>query len=128
MLPVAELLRERHPDFHFRFVLTIDEKDFPMVPENMSSHFLFICKVGVAECPYLYEQADIMFMPILLECFTATYPEAMRMEVPIVTTDLDFAHGLCGDAACYYEATNSLSCSRGYLQCCNGQDICSATY
>lgn len=38
-------------------------------------------------------------MPSLLECFTATYPEAMRMERPIVTTDLAFAQGLCGEAA-----------------------------
>ena len=50
----------------------------------------------------LYKQADIMFQPTLLESFTATYPEAMRMEVPIVTSDLEFAHGLCGNAAVYY--------------------------
>ena len=28
------------------------------------------------------------------------------MELPIVTTDLEFARGLCGDAACYYSAIN----------------------
>ena len=28
------------------------------------------------------------------------------MEVPIVTTDLEFARGLCGEAACYYSAIN----------------------
>ena len=48
-----------------------------------------------------------MFMPTLLECFTATYPEAMRMEKPIVTTDLEFARGLCGEAACYYSAVDA---------------------
>jgi hypothetical protein len=31
----------------------------------------------------------------------------MRMEVPIVTTDLEFAHGLCGEAACYYSAVDA---------------------
>jgi len=44
----------------------------------------------------------MMFQPTLLECFSATYPEAMKMEVPIVTTDLEFARGLCGNAAIYY--------------------------
>ena len=29
------------------------------------------------------------------------------MEKPIVTTDLDFAHGICGDAACYYSAVDA---------------------
>jgi len=48
-----------------------------------------------------------MFMPTLMECFTAMYPEAMHKEVPIVTTDLEFARGLCGEAACYYSALDA---------------------
>ena len=103
MIPVAEYLEQKYPSFHFRFVLTCDENAIP-VPEKIKNHFVFTGKIDFAECPNLYEQTDIMFMPTLLECFTATYPEAMRMDVPIVTTDLEFAHGLCGEAACYYSA------------------------
>ena len=106
MVPVSEYLERVHPDFRFRFVLTCDKAPFPL-PEHLRKHFVFIGKVDVAECPNLYEQADIMFMPTLMECFTATYPEAMRMEVSIVTTDLEFARGLCGDAACYYSAVDA---------------------
>ena len=106
MIESARYLKASHPDFKFRFVLTFDAAEMP-VPEDVREHFLFIGKVDVSECPYLYEQADIMFMPTLMECFTATYPEAMRMEVPIVTTDLEFARGLCGDAACYYSALDA---------------------
>ncbi len=106
MVPVAEYLERVHPDFCFRFVLTCSEAPFPL-PKHLRKHFVFIGKVDVAECPNLYEQADIMFMPTLMECFTATYPEAMRMEVPIVTTDLEFARGLCGEAACYYSALDA---------------------
>lgn len=106
MVPVAEYLERDYPDFDFRFVLTCDKAPFEL-PEYLSKHFCFVGKVDVAECPNLYEQADIMFMPTLMECFTATYPEAMRMEVPIVTTDLEFARGLCGDAACYYSAVDA---------------------
>lgn len=103
MIPVAECFERNYPDFKFRFVLTCDSSAMN-VPLSLAHHFLFIGKVDISECPNLYEQADIMLMPTLLECFTATYPEAMRMEVPIVTTDLEFAHGLCGEAACYYSA------------------------
>lgn len=106
MVPVAEYLESTYPNFNFRFVLTCSEAPFEL-PEKLRHHFVFIGKVDVSECPYLYEQADIMFMPTLMECFTATYPEAMRMEVPIVTTDLEFARGLCGDAACYYSAIDA---------------------
>ena len=99
---VAEVLRERYPDFNFRFVFTIEREEFPGMDESLSRHFFFLGKVGIEECPSLYQQADIMFQPTLLESFSATYPEAMRMNVPILTTDLSFARGLCGDAALYF--------------------------
>lgn len=106
MIPMSEYLNRNHPDFKFRFVLTCDEAAMS-IPASIKGHFFFTGKVDIAECPNLYEQADIMFMPTLMECFTATYPEAMRMEVPIVTTDLEFAHGLCGESACYYSAVDA---------------------
>lgn len=106
IIDIIRVLRKRHPEFEVRFVLTFDSECL-QVPEDMRENFVFVGKVDVSECPYLYEQADIMFMPTLLECFTATYPEAMRMEVPIITTDLEFARGLCGEAACYYSAVNA---------------------
>ena len=104
----ALVLREKYPDFNFRFILTISESDL-CIPERVKSNFLLIGKVDVAECPNLYRQSDIMILPSLLECFSATYPEAMKMEVPIVTTDLEFARGLCGDAACYYSAIDPVA-------------------
>lgn len=106
MVPVADYLEQKYPDFRFRFVMTCNGAPFEL-PERLIHHFVFVGKVDVSECPNLYEQADIMFMPTLMECFTATYPEAMRMGVPIVTTDLEFARGLCGDAACYYSAVDA---------------------
>lgn len=101
-IDIAKILRKKHPSFNFRFVFTIDEERFPMLTEDLRDHFVFLGPVSVAECPSLYEQCDIEFQPTLLECFTATYPEAMRMKKPIITTDLEFARGLCGDSAIYY--------------------------
>lgn len=106
IIDVIREMREIDGDFKVRFVLTFDEKEMK-VPEDVRDRFVFVGKVDVSECPYLYEQSDIMFMPTLLECFTATYPEAMRMDVPIVTTDSEFARGLCGEAACYYSAVDA---------------------
>lgn len=110
---VAQIFENKHPELNIRFVLTIDEKRFIKDLRNtydidfIHEHFVFLGSIEVEECPYLYQQANIMFMPTLMECFTATYVEAMRMGVPIVTTDLEFARGLCGDAACYYGAVDA---------------------
>lgn len=110
LVDAAAILEREHPDLRFRFVLTFGEEEMP-VPEGLRSHFVFVGRVDIEECPHLYEQSDVMVMPTLLESFTATYPEAMRMGLPIVTTDLDFARGLCGDAACYYSATDAHACA-----------------
>jgi glycosyltransferase involved in cell wall biosynthesis len=106
MVQICEIFKHKYPAFSFRFVLTVNKEQCTWLNDEFKKRFIFLGRVDVSECPYLYHQADIMFMPTLLECFTATYPEAMRMEVPIVTTDLEFAHGLCGDAACYYSAVD----------------------
>lgn len=105
---VVDYLEENYPTFRFRFVLTFDESEMH-IPEHQREHYLFIGKVDIDECLYLYEQSDIMFMPTLMECFTATYPEAMRMGKPIVTTDLEFARGLCGNSACFYSPVDAKS-------------------
>lgn len=99
---IVRYMKEYHPELNLRFVYTIDESVLN-IPEDMKNNFLFIGKVSIEECPSLYQQCDIAFQPTLLESFTASYPEAMRMETPIVTTDLVFARGLCGDAAVYYK-------------------------
>ena len=108
---VTRILKKEHPDFRFRFVYSIEREQLKADLSGIEEHFVFIGTVDISECPSLYRQSDIAFQPTLMECFTATYPEAMRMEVPIVTTDLEFARGLCGDAACYYSAMDAKSCA-----------------
>lgn len=101
-IDIAKILREKYPDFKFRFVFSIDKSSFPPLEESIKDCFYFLGTLDISECPSIYEQSDIAFQPTLLECFTATYPEAMRMEKPIITTDIAFAKGLCKDAAIYY--------------------------
>ena len=48
-----------------------------------------------------------MFLPTLLETFSASYPEAMKMKKPILTSYLDFALDICGDAALYFDPTSA---------------------
>jgi glycosyltransferase involved in cell wall biosynthesis len=55
----------------------------------------------------LYAQAHAVFLPTLLECSTAVYPESMFAGLPIVTSDLDFARELCEGAALYVDPFDS---------------------
>jgi glycosyltransferase involved in cell wall biosynthesis len=50
-----------------------------------------------------YRNCQALVMPTFLESFSGTYLEAMHFGVPILTSDLDFAHAVCGEAARYFD-------------------------
>lgn len=99
---VIDYLVEKYPEFEFIFILSIDEYQLGLLTETHKKHILFLGKVLIEECPPLYQMADALFMPTLLECFTVSYLEAMKMNTPILTSDLPFAHDICQKAACYF--------------------------
>jgi len=53
-----------------------------------------------------YQNCQALILPTVLESFTSTYPEAMKFDCPILTSDLDFAREVCGDAAIYFDPWN----------------------
>lgn len=122
-IEVVQVLKKRHPGFQFRFVFTIDESQFPVIPKELHECFVFIGRVDISECPSLYRQAEVMFQPTLLECFTATYPEAMKMSVPIVTVDMEFARGLCGDAALYYSPLSAEAAAEAIYKVATDEEL-----
>jgi glycosyltransferase involved in cell wall biosynthesis len=106
---VIDYLREHHPRLNFRFVLTLKREDYQDIEEKHARHILFLGRVSIYEAPALYKQSDFMFMPTLLECFSATYPEAMKMENPVLTSDMPFARAVCGEAAIYFDPQSPAS-------------------
>ena len=109
---IPKLIEVLPPDIGSRveFVLTLTESEYrqhigPEIPPQIK----LIGTVPPPECPSLYRECDAMFLPTLAECFSASYAEAMKMEKPIVTTDLGFARSVCGDAALYFDPTDARS-------------------
>lgn len=106
---VLAALKKQAPEREFVFTLTAPEsgnewKSIKARAEalGVGDGLRTVGKVSLTDCPKLYSDNHIVFMPTLLETFSATYPEAMAMRRPIVTTDLNFAHSICGNAAVYY--------------------------
>jgi glycosyltransferase involved in cell wall biosynthesis len=101
---VIDVLTKKFRGFEFTFILTIKENElsFNKLSSNLE-RIKFLGPVELKQVPKLYEQCDAVFVPTLIECFTANYPEAMKMKKPILTSDLEFAHGLCGEAAEYFD-------------------------
>jgi glycosyltransferase involved in cell wall biosynthesis len=68
-----------------------------------------------SEAAAYYENVDALFMPTLLETFGIPYLEAMCFDVPVLTSDLDFAHAVCGEAACYFDPWSAPSMRHAIL-------------
>ena len=85
------------------FVVTlpkIDEAKLHLA-DKYQGQLLNIGPVKVEEGASLYQECDAMFLPTLLECFSASYAEAMKLKKPIITSDMGFAHTVCKEAALY---------------------------
>lgn len=109
---IPEILKELSEKIRSQveFVLTLSADEYRqriggVVPKQLR----LVGPVPPPACPALYAECDAMFLPTLAECFSASYPEAMKMEKPIVTTDLSFARSICGDAALYFRACDASS-------------------
>ena len=64
-----------------------------------------------------------MFLPTLLECFSASYVEAMKMERPIITSDMGFAHTICEDATLYIDPINVEDIASKIIKLYNSKDL-----
>lgn len=106
-IEVSKYLNANYPDFNLRFVFTCKQEEFSYFDNKVKDNILFIGRVDIEECPSLYSQCDLVFMPSFMECFTAVYPESFKMKKPLLTSDLPFAKGLCADAAEYFSPTNA---------------------
>jgi glycosyltransferase involved in cell wall biosynthesis len=91
-----------------KFVLTLPKHYFEKeVTEKYAGHIINAGPVKVEEGPSLYNECDAMFLPTLLECFSASYAEAMAMKKPILTSDMGFARTVCNDAAIYFNPVDA---------------------
>lgn len=96
---IPELIERK---FQCEFHLTINAQKFDELFAEDIEWVKNHGPVPSSRCPELYNQCDAMFLPTLLECFSASYPEAMKMQKPILTSDLSFARSVCEDAALYF--------------------------
>lgn len=112
---VIEELRTLN-EHSIKFVLTIRQED---LEEHHLATYQEVVNVGpvkIEEVPSLYNETDTMFLPTLLECFSASYVEAMQMQKPIITSNMGFAHTVCGDAAKYIDPVNAKEIAKAIVE------------
>jgi glycosyltransferase involved in cell wall biosynthesis len=91
---------------NIKFVLTIKDDEFNKLFRGVENSIINLGPIKHENCPSVYSQCDALFFPTLLETFSASYPEAMKMKKPILTSNYSFATDICKDAALYFDPLN----------------------
>jgi len=108
-IPLAKKIKDRQ--LPYKLITTIDRSQHKgaklflneVKASNLEDIIINIGSVTMEQVPSLYKQCDGLLMPTLLESFSGTYVEAMYHKIPIFTSNIDFASGVCKDAAIYFE-------------------------
>lgn len=119
---VARKVADLAPDLAFRIRLTLP----PSLPAwrsiadasdalGVSSHVATVGNLDLSALANAYHAHRMVLLPTLREISTAVYPEAFHFRRPLVTSDIDFARELCGDAAVYTSPTDPDAMARSIV-------------
>lgn len=117
LIPLATHIKKK--SINCVFVITVDPGESidgdrllsQIRNEQLENIIINLGSVPLNEIGNLYEQVDTLFMPTLLETFGMPYVEAMHNGKPILTSDIDFAHDICQNAALYFDPLDVISIS-----------------
>ncbi len=107
-----------------KFYLTLPNEVFSGLFTTLEE-LKYVENLGVIkneDCPAYYQKANAIFLPTLLECFSANYAEAMCIGKPIITSNLDFAKSICEDAAIYFDPQDPIDAYEKIVALMNNKD------
>lgn len=89
---------------------------FTLTPEEMAENgfdklgnFQTVGSIAVDQCPAFYQSIDALIFPSLLECFSATPIEAMKMGKLVIASKLPFVTDICKNTARYFDPLDNNS-------------------
>ncbi len=101
-------------EYNFEFILTINHNSKLWNKINLESRRLsveqYIKNVGpynYANVLELFDKANIIFVPSILETFSASYLEAFSSKRSLIVADKGFAKDICQEAALYVDPFNA---------------------
>ncbi len=122
---IAKQLKERGT-IPVEFILTLKEDElWHRIQEEASNlgvqqWIKNIGPFGYEQIIDLYTNADMVYVPSLLETFSASYLEAMAAQKPLIVSTKQFAKDVCGDYALYADPKNALKSADAIEQVLNG--------
>jgi glycosyltransferase involved in cell wall biosynthesis len=129
---IVEMFARHRDRLHdVRVVLTISREQGAgarrlierIAAEGLDRHLLAVGEVDQKELAGYFRSCGALLFPTLLESFSASYVEAMHFGCPILTSDLDFAHEVCGEAAVYCDPWDTEGMARALRRVADDADL-----
>lgn len=105
---VNKILLQRY-GANVNFVFTLTEAEMQSHGFSDISNFYSLGEITVNDCPAFYNSIDATIFPSLLECFSATPIESIKMQTPILASDRHFITDFSKDAGLYFDPLDALS-------------------
>ncbi|MDX7784554.1 glycosyltransferase [Aeromonas caviae] len=115
LIPVNKILSSRY-GFNVNFLFTLNADEMKYLKFDKIDNFYTTGSISLVQCPAFYQKIDALIFPSLLECFSATPLEAMKMQKPILASDYPFVSGICKNAATYFNANNAEDIARSIYE------------
>jgi glycosyltransferase involved in cell wall biosynthesis len=115
LLPLAKLIRKSKRNIKIDLSLFVEENAdtralYKSICDNgMGDIIRFIGNISHEYINETLSKYDGLFLPSLLESYSGSYLEAMQAQISIFTSDMDFAHAVCKDAAFYFNPSDANS-------------------
>lgn len=88
-----------------------------------SKNIFFLGRVSDAELTSLYKKAMAFIYPSLYEGFGIPPIEAMSYGCPVVVSDIDVLHEVCGEAALYIDQLDEIDIKNKVEEICNNPSL-----
>jgi glycosyltransferase involved in cell wall biosynthesis len=85
------------------FLFTFSEIEMKSCGFSELNNFHSVGEISSMHCPAFYNLLDALVFPSLLECFSASPIEAMKMNTTVIASDYAFVSEVCGEAAFYFD-------------------------
>lgn len=92
----------KNKNFKVQFLVTLEKADYKRLFQSYQELVMNVGKVSPKHIQKLYERSSALFIPSFLECFSASYCEAMHMSLPILASNYSFATTICSRSALYF--------------------------
>lgn len=109
-------------DIPFKFILTVSFEsnlwksiEMQIKQLNLQDEIVNFGPYKYTDLKNLLETSDIVFVPSMLETFSASYLEAMCAQKKLVVADKNFARDICGNYATYVNPKDPIGSSKALV-------------